>query len=94
MARPQHFPQGHYAPDRPVIHWEATYAPGNRGDVVLTASIADDPNSGTSAPLRGQTATTLEVRMDRQAAMNLYAKLTELGRSMGWLPKEEGERQV
>jgi hypothetical protein len=32
--------------------------------------------------------------MDRQVAMNLYAKLTELGRSMGWLPKEEGERQV
>ena len=94
MIHPTYFPPGHYSPDKPVVYWEATFSNAHREDVVLTASIADDPSPPILPPLRGQTATTLEVRMDRQVAIQLYAKLTELGRSMGWLPNKEGERQA
>jgi len=33
-------------------------------------------------------ATTLAVQMNALVAMELYEKLGELGRSMGWLPQK------
>ena len=87
MFTPKYFPPDHYQPDQPVIYWEVTFSSAHREDVVLTASIADGQGTPLTSPTLGQTATTLEVRMDRQVAIQLHAKLTELGHSMGWLPE-------
>jgi len=44
----------------------------------------------TTIPVIPRQATTVEIRMDRKAAMMLAANLDELGRKMGW-PRQTGD---
>jgi len=90
MQIPLHLPVGHHELSEPVVDCEVDWTTAHVEDVVLTASIAGGPNPPIVAPPRGRTATTLAFRMDRQAAMMLHARLTELGRTMGWLPETRG----
>jgi hypothetical protein len=43
---------------------------------------------------QGSAATTVATQMGPQVARELYVKLGELGRTMGWLPRKEGEGQA
>lgn len=72
---------------KPVVFWSVQALPGTSPKVELLASLLSHPTS-LPEPTRGQTATTLAIRMDLRVAMSLYLQLGELGRSMGWLPKE------
>jgi hypothetical protein len=85
--------QGHHELAEPVVDCEVDQSPGHPADVVLTASISDGPGRAIFAPQRGTTATTLAFRMDHRAAMKLHARLTELGRSMGWLKEAKAQSQ-
>src|SRR5579871_4581327 len=76
--------------EQPIVHWETDQSNVHQENVVLTASVADASSPPISAPSRGQTATTLVVRMDHRVAMQLLGQLTVLGRSMGWLPEAKG----
>lgn len=71
----------------PAVYWEATVSDANPPKVVLTASVQAGPNPST-APIQGRTATTVTIQMDSQVALQLYGRLYELVRSMGWLPEE------
>jgi hypothetical protein len=91
MQTPLYLAQGHHELSDPVIDCEVDWSTGAHLEaVVLTASIASDPNPPISAPRHGRTATTLAFRMNEQAAMMLHGRLTELGRTMGWLPTTKG----
>jgi hypothetical protein len=85
-----YFAQGHIGPDKPVVDWEVDFSTAYRENVVLTASIQDEPTPPIFPSPRGKTATTVAFRMDPRVAMALHAKLTALAHSMGWLPKTEG----
>jgi hypothetical protein len=75
----------------PVEEWVASYLWGTDPPLVeLIASIKSDPPK-LGWPSRGSTGTTLAIQMDARVAIQLYDKLGELGRSMGWLPQKEGE---
>jgi len=89
MSVPSLIPAGHYEPDQPVVYWDVMFSTTKGGNVVLTASIEDDPNPPIFPALRGQTATTLALRMDQRVAFDLYGKLDVLIRTIGWLPEEE-----
>jgi hypothetical protein len=89
MFTTSYFPPGNYAPDQSVVDWEVDYSIGRATDVVLTASIADDLGQAILSPPLGKTATTVAFRMNQRVAMTLHGKLTELGRTMGWLPSTE-----
>jgi hypothetical protein len=89
MSVQSYFSQGHYAPDQPVVYWEARLSATKPGGVELTASIQDDPSPPIFPPLRGRTATTVAFQMDQRVAMELYATLGVLGRNMGWLRESE-----
>jgi hypothetical protein len=78
---------------KPAKAWTVRSVPGAFPEVELIASLLSHPTT-PMAPTRGQTATTLAIRMDSQAAMNLYTQLGELGQKMGWLPQIEDEPQV
>jgi hypothetical protein len=86
MQMPLYLAQGHHELAEPVVDCEVDHSPGHPANVVLLASISDGQGGSILAPSRGRTGTTLAFRMDHQAAMILHARLTELGRSMGWLP--------
>jgi hypothetical protein len=73
----------------PVIYWkDPQLSETHPQKVVLTASIQSGPTPPIS-PTQTQMATTLALQMDVQAAMQLYEKLWNLGRSMGWLQQKE-----
>jgi hypothetical protein len=91
MSTPAHWPKGRHAPNKPVLYWDADCSIEHPANVVLTGSIEDDSIQDDSdlaalPSLRRETATTLELQMGPRAAKELYEKLGELGRSMGWLP--------
>ncbi len=90
MAFPLTLAQGHHLLSEPLVHWDAPL-PSNtpHPSVVLTASILSGPAIPIFPPLQGHTATTLAIQMGAEVAMQLYEKLGELGRSMGWLPQPE-----
>jgi hypothetical protein len=89
MQSPVYLPQGHHELGAPVVDCEVDHSNVHLENVVLTASIESGPGKPMFALQRGITATTLAFRMDRQAAMRLHGRLSELARSMGWLPKAE-----
>src|SRR5262249_19547822 len=94
MGSLPYFPQGHYELDQLVLDWDSEFSTTKQGDVVLTASFEDQPNSPTSVPSSGRTATTLAFRMDHSVAMALHGRLTVLGQNMGWLPATRGRNQA
>ncbi len=71
----------------PAVFFEATVSDTNPPMVVLTASVQVGPNPSI-APTLGRTATTVAIQMDSRVALQLYGRLYELVRSMGWLPEE------
>jgi hypothetical protein len=93
MSTPIALAKGNHLLIENVVNWKVSsdreaYSP----KVILTASIQSDPNQPIY-PDR-TTATTLATQMDAQVAIELYEKLGELGRKMGWLPQREGEPQA
>ncbi len=71
----------------PAVYWEASVSDTNASAVVLTASIQVGKQPPVSSMLE-RTASTVEIQMDSQVAIQLYGKLYQLVRSMGWLPEE------
>lgn len=90
MQMPLCLAMGHHELAEPVVDCEVDWSNVHHEEVVLTASIAGGPSPPIWAPPRGRTATTLAFRMDRQAAMMLHARLTQLAQTMGWLPETKG----
>jgi hypothetical protein len=90
MLASQYFPPGRYSPDSPVVDWEVDCAIEQQSKVVLTASIDDGSEAPAFASHTGRTATLVALRMDAQVAMELHAKLSDLGRSRGWLSAAAG----
>ena len=93
MPFPVYLPQGEHALSAGVVHWTADFVDAIPPAVKLTASIESDPRQMTS-PTQGQTATSLAIQMDARVASDLYLRLADLGRRMGWLPQIEGGSQV
>jgi hypothetical protein len=83
MPYPLDLPHGDHAITQPAVSWRVQVVGTNPPGVELIASIQSDPQ--TSVPTRGEAATTVAIHMDARAATNLYSRLTELGRKMGWL---------
>jgi hypothetical protein len=71
----------------PAVYWEAAVPDTAPSSVVLTASIQIGANPQT-LPTQARTATTVAIQMNSQVALQLYGRLYELVRSMGWLPEE------
>jgi hypothetical protein len=88
MAIPVSLASGQHLLNDPVVHWEVHFSDTPQfPSVVLTASVQVGPTPPIF-PTQGHTATTLAVQMNAVVAMELYEKLGELGRSMGWLPQK------
>ena len=87
MAFPLILTQGDHDLGDPVVSWLIHHVDANPPAVELIASIQSGPRQ-TSAPTRGETATTLAIRMDARVAIDLHRRLGELGRRMGWLPQK------
>jgi hypothetical protein len=87
MDIPVILPEGDHDLAEPVVAWLVHFL--DRGAdpwVELIASIQSGPRR-TTVPNRGQTATSLAIQMDARVASDLYVRLGNLGRSMGWLPQ-------
>jgi hypothetical protein len=94
MPFPISLTQGdHDVPD-PVTAWSVSYLTGSHPPLVeLIASIQSAPRQMTGLS-RGQTATSVGVEMDARVAMELYEKLGDLIRSMGWQQHIAGGRPI
>jgi hypothetical protein len=91
MPNPFDLPASDHDLASPVEGWTATYVWGTHPPLVkLIASIQSSPMM-RGRPSRGSTATSLAIQMDARVAIDLYERLGELGRSMGWLPQKEVE---
>jgi hypothetical protein len=86
MGFPVNLTLGDHDLTDPVLAWSVAPIEAQTPTLELIASIASHPKTPPFPPTRGQTATTLAIRMGPQAAMQLYEQLGELGRSMDWLP--------
>jgi hypothetical protein len=83
---PVTYPVGsHILIENKPITWAVDYV---GPQVKLTASVRSGP-TGSISPISGQMATSVAIQMDVQVAIELYEKLGELGRSMGWLPQRD-----
>jgi hypothetical protein len=89
MQMPLYLPMGSHELSDEVVDWQVTFDPSAHPPrAKLTASIATGPNPPPS-PILGPTGTILVIQTDARAAMQLYERLGNLGRSMGWLPQKE-----
>ena len=93
MKMPLVLPQDAHELADYAVDWKADPIDSNPPQVKLTASLRPDL-PGLNVPIPGITATTLAIQMDARVAIALYERLGDLGRSMGWLPQKEGERQA
>jgi len=67
----------------------------HQGTVVrLHASLRYHVSEGPLGPGRHRRETTVAIRMDQRAAMELAGQLLALGRSMGWPPPSTGAPQA
>jgi hypothetical protein len=87
MSLPVNLTLGDHDITRPAVGWTVNIVDANVLTVELIASLQSHPTA-PAVPSRGQTATSVAIRTDLQAAMSLYEQLGELGRNMGWLPQE------
>jgi hypothetical protein len=84
MTHPVLLPTGDHELTDVAVDWGATFVPNAHPPAVkLTASIAGGPNPPISR-VQGITATTLAIQMDARVAIQLYQRLQNLARSMGW----------
>ena len=70
----------------PVTSWTIEVSDDRSATILLVASIRPRTDSPISPIPVG--ATTLAFPTDHRVAKELYEKLGELGRSMGWLPQQ------
>jgi hypothetical protein len=75
--------QADYEIQEPIVGWSAHYLDASPPMVELIASVRSGPRQ-TSAPSRGNTATSVAIQMDVQVAINLYQRIADLAHSMGW----------
>jgi hypothetical protein len=92
MQMPVTLPPGIHELSDPVVSWSATFIDSIPPGVQLTASIQSGPNPPIF-PNPGPAATTLVIQMNARVAIELYVKLGNLARSMGWLPQTKGGDQ-
>jgi hypothetical protein len=85
---------GEHELEEPVLAWSVETLDGPAPMVELLASLRSQPMTPLFPMTRGQTATTLAIRMDPVVAMKLYEQLGELGRRMGWRQPEADASQV
>ena len=85
MPFPVNLAPGDHDLTKPVVSWTAQIVSATSPTVELIAALL----SPVFPPARGQTDTTLTIRMDLEVAISLYSQLGELGRSAGWLAKEK-----
>ena len=89
MPFPVNLAPGDHDLTKPVVSWAAQIVSATSPTVELIAAFLSHPHPPVFPPARGQTDTTLTIRMDLEVAMSLYSQLGELGRSAGWLAKEK-----
>ena len=93
MAIPVHLAIGeHMLLSDPVTRWVAQFSDTLPPSVVLTASIQAGPNPPIFPAPVGTTSVALQ--MDARVAMELYEKLGDLIRSMGWQQHITGGRPI
>ena len=90
MPLPMDLAPGDHDLTEPVASWTAQIVSATSPTVELVAALLSHPHPPVFSSARGQTDTTLTIRMDLKVAMSLYSQLGELGRSTGWLAQEEG----
>ena len=83
MENSVHLASGQHLLLEPVFYWTIQSSNEPPSKVILTASIQSGPNPPIFPAL---SATTVAFQMDTRVAIELYEKLGELGRKMGWLP--------
>jgi hypothetical protein len=76
----------------PVIRWAVQFSDTQPPSVVLTASVQAGPNPPILGTIHGETS--VAVQMDAQVAIELYERLGDLIRSMGWQRQVGGERPI
>ena len=76
----------------PVTRWTTLFSDTNPPSVVLTASIQSGPKPPLFPPPYGETS--VAVQMDALVAIELYEKLGDLIRSMGWQKHIQGGRPI
>jgi hypothetical protein len=76
----------------PAIGWTVQFSDTQPPSVVLTASMQAGPNPPIFPMPYG--GTTLAFQMDAKVAIELYEKLGDLIRSMGWQQHITGERPI
>jgi hypothetical protein len=90
MSIPLVLPQADHDLTDEIVGWLAHSVDANPPAVELIASIESGPRQ-TSAPSRGQTATSLALHMDARVALELYQRIGLLAQQMGWrLPPLDG----
>jgi hypothetical protein len=81
-VQPLNLQGGHHTLAHPVIRWHSERSDSDPNKVVLTASVGSDPKAPTT------TGGKLAIQMDAAIAEDLHDTLGELGRLMGWLPRD------
>lgn len=90
MPMPLVLPQGDHDLAEAVVGWLAHHSDAHPPAVELIASIEAGLRQ-TSTPSRGQTATSLALRMDARVALDLYRRIGLVAAQMGWqLPPASG----
>jgi hypothetical protein len=79
--------EGDHDLSEPAVAWLPHAIDSHPPQVELIASIQSSPRR-TSVPNRGETATSVAIRMDARVAIDLHARLTRLARRMGWKLQE------
>jgi hypothetical protein len=83
MATQFTLPHGDHEIIEQAVGWIVRYRDAHPPQVTVIASIESGPRQ-TTAPSQGQTATSLAIHMDARVAIDLYQRLGNLARSMGW----------
>lgn len=84
MGTPISFAQGdHLTAEQDVVLWKVEFVDAVPPSVRLTASIQSDRNQ-PRGPSQVPTATSLELTMDARVALDLYRRIGEVAKKMGW----------
>lgn len=87
MATPVKLSEGDHLIVEDVVHFTARYEDAHPPVVTLTASVQSLLHPVTT-PSPVPTATTLALVMDARVALDLYRRIGEVAKQMGWqLPK-------
>lgn len=87
-------PQGDHNVSERITGWRAHHVDAMPVTVELIASLESGPRQ-TTAPTRGETATSVALQMDATVAVDLFRRIGELAARMGWpLPTTFGNQAL